>query len=66
VGESETLVLGELNPPKDSKIPQRNQEISKGGLGVAFMVELERQGVKRSEGVRRGNSVQVKEPAKTG
>jgi hypothetical protein len=49
VGESETLILGELNPPKDSKIPRRNQEIAKGGLGVAFTVELERERVKRSE-----------------
>jgi hypothetical protein len=66
VGESETPVLGELNPPKDSKISQRNQEITKGGLGVAFTVELERERVKRSEGVRRGNFARVKEFVKTG
>jgi hypothetical protein len=27
VRESETLVLGELNPPKNSKIPRRNHKI---------------------------------------
>jgi hypothetical protein len=59
VGESETPILGELNPPKDSKIPRRNQEITKGGLGVTFTIELERERVKRSEVVRRGNSVRV-------
>jgi hypothetical protein len=31
VGGSDTPVLGELNPPKNSKIPQRNHEIAKGG-----------------------------------
>jgi hypothetical protein len=46
VGESETPILGELNPPKDSKILRRNQEISKGGLGVTFTVELERERAK--------------------
>jgi hypothetical protein len=56
----------ELNPPKDSKIPRRNQEITKEGLAVAFTVKLERERVKMSEMVRRGNSVWVKEPAKTG
>jgi hypothetical protein len=66
VGESETPVLGELNPPKGSKIPRRNQEIVKWGLGVTFMIELERERVKRSEGVRRSNSVRVKEPTRTG
>jgi hypothetical protein len=39
---SETLVLGELNQPKNSKIPWRNQEIANGGLGVTLTVVLER------------------------
>jgi hypothetical protein len=30
-GGLDTSVLGELNPPKNSKIPQRNHEIAKGG-----------------------------------
>jgi hypothetical protein len=42
VGESETSVLGELNPPKNSKIPQRNQEITNGNLGVTLMIVIER------------------------
>jgi hypothetical protein len=39
---SETPVLGELNQPKNSKIPRRNQEIANGGLGVALTIVLER------------------------
>jgi hypothetical protein len=27
-GESESPILGELNPPKNQRIPQRNQEIA--------------------------------------
>jgi hypothetical protein len=39
VGELETSVLRELISPKSSKIPQRNQEIGNGGLGVTLTVE---------------------------
>jgi hypothetical protein len=42
VGESDTPVLGELNPPKKSRIPRMSQEIAKGGLGGVLMVDLER------------------------
>jgi hypothetical protein len=42
----ETSVLGELNPPKNSKIPQRDLEITNGGLGVTFTVKLERRMVR--------------------
>jgi hypothetical protein len=47
--ESETPVLGERNPPKNSKIPWRNQEVTNGAGGswVTCMVEPERRGVKR-------------------
>jgi hypothetical protein len=38
VGGTETPVLGELISPKNSKIPRRNQGITKGGLGVTLMV----------------------------
>jgi hypothetical protein len=37
---TKTSVLGELISPKNSKIPQRNQEIANGGLGVALTVVL--------------------------
>jgi hypothetical protein len=40
IGGTETLVLGELISPKNSKIPQRNQWIANGGLGVALTVVL--------------------------
>jgi hypothetical protein len=43
---SETPVLGELNQPKNFKIPRRNQEIANGGLGSPsqlFLREKERQ-----------------------
>jgi hypothetical protein len=40
VGGMETPVLGELIPPKNSKIPQRNQGITNGGLGVTLTVVL--------------------------
>jgi hypothetical protein len=46
VGESETPVLVELNPPKSSKIPGRDLEIANEGLGVAFMVKLEKRKVR--------------------
>jgi hypothetical protein len=45
-GESETSVLGELNPPKNSKIPRRNLEIANGGLKASPQPVLERRGVK--------------------
>jgi hypothetical protein len=48
-GESETPVLGELNPPKNSRIPRRSQEISNGGSWATLTVVLERRRVK-SEG----------------
>jgi hypothetical protein len=38
VGGTETPVLGELISPKNSKIPRRNQGITKGGLEVTLMV----------------------------
>jgi hypothetical protein len=66
VGESGTPVLGELNQPKNFKIPRRDQEISNGGLGVALTVVLERIRV-RSERIGEGvSSVQGVKPAKTG
>jgi hypothetical protein len=42
VGEAETTVLGELISSKNSKIPQRYQGITNGGLRVALIVVLER------------------------
>jgi hypothetical protein len=41
VGGTETLVLGELISPKNSKIPRRNQGIANGGFGVTLTVVLE-------------------------
>jgi hypothetical protein len=41
-GESDTSVLGELISHKNSKIPQRNQGITNGGLGATLTVVLER------------------------
>jgi hypothetical protein len=41
VGGTETPVLGVLISPNNSKIPQRNQGITNGGLGVALTVVLE-------------------------
>jgi hypothetical protein len=46
VGESETPDLVELNPPKNSKILGRDLEIANEGLGVAFMVKLEKRKVR--------------------
>jgi hypothetical protein len=64
VEESETLVLGELNSPKNSKIPWRNQGITNGGLEVTLMVVLERMRVK-SERIGEGvSSVQGVKPVK--
>jgi hypothetical protein len=66
VGESETSVLGDLNQPKNSKIPWRNQEIANGGLGVTLTVVLERKR-ERSERIGEGvSSVQGIKPTKTG
>jgi hypothetical protein len=59
VGELETLVLGKLIPPKNTKIPWRNQGISTKGSWAAITVVLEKRRVKKSEGVRRVKSVQV-------
>jgi hypothetical protein len=47
VGESETWVLRELISPKNTKIPQRNKEITNVGLGDALTVELEERVVKK-------------------
>jgi hypothetical protein len=52
--ESDTLILEELNPPKNSRIPRRSQEITNGGSWSALTVVLERRRVKteeRGEGV---------------
>jgi hypothetical protein len=55
VGATETPVLGKFISPKNSKIPQRNQGIANGGLGVTlrlFLREREREReVKNGEGV---------------
>jgi hypothetical protein len=56
VGESETLVLGESNPPKNSKIPRRNQGIANGGLEGVLTVVHERMGVR---GKRIGEGVSL-------
>jgi hypothetical protein len=58
----ETPVLGELISPKNSKIPQRNQGITNGGLEVALTVVLERErererSEKNGEGVSSGQGV---------
>jgi hypothetical protein len=42
VGELERPVLGELNPPKNSKIPRRNQEITTKGSWGTLTVVLEK------------------------
>jgi hypothetical protein len=55
IGEADTPVLGELISPKNSKIPQRNQGITNGGLGVTLTVVLERLRV-RSERIGKGVS----------
>jgi hypothetical protein len=50
VGESETPALGELNPPKNRRIPWRNQEIANGETWRALMIVLEKRRVKRVKG----------------
>jgi hypothetical protein len=66
VGESETPVIGELNLPKNLRIPWRSQEITNGGSWAALTVVLERIRVK-SEGSGEGvSSVQGVKNAKTG
>jgi hypothetical protein len=40
VGESETPVFGEFNPPKNSRIPWMSQEIINGGSWAALTVGL--------------------------
>jgi hypothetical protein len=40
VGGTGTQFLGELISPNNSKIPQRNQEITNGGLRVTLTVVL--------------------------
>jgi hypothetical protein len=41
------MVLGELNPPKNSRIPWRSQEATNGDSWAALMVVLERIRVRR-------------------
>jgi hypothetical protein len=65
VGEMETSVLGELNPPKNSKIPQRDLEITNGGLGVTFTVKLERRMVRNEWNGEGVSSVRVVKSVKT-
>jgi hypothetical protein len=65
VGESEISVLGELNPPKNSKIPWWNQEIANESLEVTLTVVLERMRV-RSERINEGvSSIRGVKPTKT-
>jgi hypothetical protein len=40
IRETETPIFGELISLKNSKIPQRNQGITNGGLGVTLIVVL--------------------------
>jgi hypothetical protein len=47
VGKTETPVLGELNPPKNLRIPQKSQEIANGGSWAALTIVLEKRRVKR-------------------
>jgi hypothetical protein len=54
VEELETPVLWELNPPKNRRIPRRNQEITNGETWRALTVVLEQRRVKRVKGVRKG------------
>jgi hypothetical protein len=49
VGGTKTPVLRELISPKNSKIPRRNQGITKGGLGVALTNVLECEREKRGK-----------------
>jgi hypothetical protein len=49
--KSEFLILGELNPPKDRRIPRRNQEITNGETWGTLTVALEKWRVKKSEEV---------------
>jgi hypothetical protein len=51
MGKLETPVLGELNPPKNRRIPQRNQEITNGETWGILTVALEKWRVKKNEGV---------------
>jgi hypothetical protein len=54
VRETGTVILGELNQPKNSKIPWRNLEIVNRGLGVTLTVVLER---KRERCEKKGEGV---------
>jgi hypothetical protein len=45
VGEIDTPVLGEMIPPKNSRISWRRQEIANGGSWPAFTVILDRREV---------------------
>jgi hypothetical protein len=66
VGGTETQVLGELISPKNSKIPQRNQGITNGGLGVALTVVLECEGERSEKNCEGVSSVRGFKPAKIG
>jgi hypothetical protein len=49
--KSEFPMLGELNPPKNQRIPQGNQEIANGETWGTLTVALEKWRVKKSEGL---------------
>jgi hypothetical protein len=66
VRESETPVLGELNPPKNLGIPQRNHEIDNGGLGPPSRLFFRGEGVKSEERSEWVSSVRVVKPTKNG
>jgi hypothetical protein len=51
MGESDTPVLGELNQPKNSKISQRNKEITTKGSKELSMGSSCERGRNKSEGV---------------
>jgi hypothetical protein len=51
VGELETPILVELNPPKNSRIPWRSHEIATKGLESSPLGVLERREEMRGEGV---------------
>jgi hypothetical protein len=50
-GESESPILGELNPPNNRRIPQRNQEITTKDLESSPLGVLESGEEMRGEGV---------------
>jgi hypothetical protein len=46
VGESESPILGEWNPPMNQRIPRRNQEITTKGVLRALLLVFLRRGKK--------------------